>query len=413
MHTAKILKVRKNLDGREVKAKRQLHRHPFIIPVITFFVLLIFTAGLFINYNGNTIGPNDAHIVILKSDKKQQSIPTRAATVGEFLGNAGVAIHDGDVVEPSTDTRIFDDNFRVNVYRAKPVALIDGQHKTFALSAAVTPRSIATQAGVKVYPEDNLKIEPTEHFIRDGSIGPKVAIQRATPASVNLYGTAVNLRTQAKTVGELLKEKKVQLAKDDTVQPSLDTPVKSDTPIFVTRFGTQIATSEESIPMPKETVEDPSLSFGATAVRQQGTPGKKLVTYQIELKNNQEVARHLIQEVVTQEPVKQITARGKAINIATDKESIMAAAGISPSDYAYVNYIVTHEGGWGGTTRYNSAGSGAYGLCQALPGSKMASAGADWQTNPVTQLRWCSGYAAGRFGGWAGAYNYWLAHNNW
>ena len=44
--------------------------------------------------------------------------------------------------------------------------------------------------------------------------------------------------------------------------------------------------------------------------------------------------------------------------------------------------------------------------------ASMATAGADWQTNPVTQLRWCSGYA-NRYGGWAGAYNHWLAYHSW
>jgi hypothetical protein len=88
----------------------------------------------------------------------------------------------------------------------------------------------------------------------------------------------------------------------------------------------------------------------------------------------------------------------------------MAAAGISPSDYAYVNYIISRESGWNAAASNRS--SGAFGLCQALPGSKMASAGSDWQTNPVTQLRWCSGYAK-KFGGWAGAYDYWLVHHWW
>jgi hypothetical protein len=88
----------------------------------------------------------------------------------------------------------------------------------------------------------------------------------------------------------------------------------------------------------------------------------------------------------------------------------MAAAGISRSDFAYVNYIVSHESGWNAAARNPS---GAFGLCQALPGSKMATAGADWATNPVTQLRWCNGYAVGRYGSWAGAYNYWLSHHYW
>ena len=48
--------------------------------------------------------------------------------------------------------------------------------------------------------------------------------------------------------------------------------------------------------------------------------------------------------------------------------------------------------------------SGAYGIPQALPGDKMASAGADWQTNPVTQITWGLGYIEGRYGSPCGAW---------
>jgi len=94
-------------------------------------------------------------------------------------------------------------------------------------------------------------------------------------------------------------------------------------------------------------------------------------------------------------------------------ESLMAAAGIAPSDYQYVEYIVGHENVAWNPTEPNSEGSGAYGLCQAKPGSKMASAGADWATNPVTQLKWCNGYAVARYGSWANAYDHWVSHNSW
>lgn len=89
----------------------------------------------------------------------------------------------------------------------------------------------------------------------------------------------------------------------------------------------------------------------------------------------------------------------------------MAAAGIAQSDWTYADYIMTKESGWRHLAVNPS--SGAYGLCQSLPGSKMGSAGSDWQTNPVTQLRWCDGYAKGRYGGWAGAYNAWLSKKWW
>ena len=99
---------------------------------------------------------------------------------------------------------------------------------------------------------------------------------------------------------------------------------------------------------------------------------------------------------------------GKAFDISKDKAAVMAAAGIAKSDYPYVDYIVTRESGW----RVNATNGRTWGLCQALPGSKMASAGADWQTNPVTQLRWCSGYAAGK-GGWAASYQLWISKGWW
>ncbi len=385
------------------------HKHPFVIPVTTlmglFFISLIGVVAL----DSHPVQASDSHTVILSHDKQRVTLPTRADTVGDFLNRSGVTLNEGDVVEPATDTKIVDDNFRVNVYRARPVIIIDGDRKVAAFSAATTARSVAQQSGITVYPEDNIKTEMQDSFLGDGAIGQKVVIDRAVPATLNLYGTSVSVRTHAKTVGDLLKEKSVVLNKDDTVQPSKDTPLANAPQVFVVRSGTQVTTSEEIIPMKTQIVQDSSLSLGATAVRQAGSPGKKLVTYQIELKNGVEISRHVIQEVVVQQPVIQITARGKTVDVSADKEAIMAAAGIAPSDYGYVNYIVSHESGWR-TTAANS--SGAYGLCQALPGSKMATAGADWQTNPVTQLRWCSSYAA-RKGGWQAAYEFWLAHHWW
>lgn len=93
-------------------------------------------------------------------------------------------------------------------------------------------------------------------------------------------------------------------------------------------------------------------------------------------------------------------------------QQIMAAAGIPAGEQAAADYIVSHESGWRWWV-VNTEGSGATGLCQALPGWKMASAGADWATNPVTQMRWCHSYAQSRYGGWWAAYNHWLANHNW
>ncbi|MER7518558.1 transglycosylase SLT domain-containing protein [Streptomyces sp. NPDC126499] len=72
--------------------------------------------------------------------------------------------------------------------------------------------------------------------------------------------------------------------------------------------------------------------------------------------------------------------------------------------------IVDHESGW--NYRATNPSSGAYGLVQALPGSKMSSAGADWRTNPATQIKWGLSYMDGRYGSPCGAWSFWQA-NHW
>lgn len=90
-----------------------------------------------------------------------------------------------------------------------------------------------------------------------------------------------------------------------------------------------------------------------------------------------------------------------------DKATWMSAAGIAPSDWGYVDYIISHESGWRPDAR-NSIG--CLGLAQACPGQKILNVCPT--LDPVCQLQWASGYA-GRYGGWAGAYNAWLRQHWW
>ena len=100
-----------------------------------------------------------------------------------------------------------------------------------------------------------------------------------------------------------------------------------------------------------------------------------------------------------------------AFNPSGSKADWMRAAGISDSDFGYVDYIISHESGW--NYRAVNRSSGAYGLPQSLPAGKLASAGADWRDNPVTQLRWANNYAVGRYGSWGGAYRFWVTNHWW
>jgi Transglycosylase SLT domain len=87
----------------------------------------------------------------------------------------------------------------------------------------------------------------------------------------------------------------------------------------------------------------------------------------------------------------------------------MARQMMSAGDFQCFSNIVTRESGWNYTA--TNAGSGAYGLVQALPGDKMASAGSDWQTNPATQIKWGLNYMNSRYGSPCGAWSFWQAHS--
>jgi hypothetical protein len=78
--------------------------------------------------------------------------------------------------------------------------------------------------------------------------------------------------------------------------------------------------------------------------------------------------------------------------------------GWGDDEYACLVALWKKESGWR-VNAYNR-GSGAYGIPQALPGSKMASAGDDWQTNPATQIKWGLGYIKGRYGTPCGAWSH-------
>jgi hypothetical protein len=89
--------------------------------------------------------------------------------------------------------------------------------------------------------------------------------------------------------------------------------------------------------------------------------------------------------------------------------NMMSSFGFNPkTEFSCLNNIWTRESGW----NYQAANaSGAFGIPQALPGSKMASAGADWQTNPATQIKWGLGYIKSVYGTPCNAWAFWQGHS--
>jgi hypothetical protein len=89
--------------------------------------------------------------------------------------------------------------------------------------------------------------------------------------------------------------------------------------------------------------------------------------------------------------------------------TLAATRGWTGANWAALKSLWTGESGW--NERALNKSSGAYGIPQALPASKMASAGSDWKTNPATQIKWGLNYIASRYGNPIGAYSAWLSRS--
>src|SRR5690606_34842200 len=89
--------------------------------------------------------------------------------------------------------------------------------------------------------------------------------------------------------------------------------------------------------------------------------------------------------------------------------AMVAARGWGKGQFSCLDKLWQKESNWKVTATNRS--SGAYGIPQSLPGRKMASAGADWRTNPATQITWGLKYIAGRYGTPCGAWAHSRSHN--
>jgi hypothetical protein len=89
--------------------------------------------------------------------------------------------------------------------------------------------------------------------------------------------------------------------------------------------------------------------------------------------------------------------------------ALLPQYGFSSDQFSCLDALWVGESGW--RVDADNPTSSAYGIPQALPGEKMASAGPDWQTNPATQIKWGLGYIADRYGSPCGALSFKEGHN--
>lgn len=348
-------------------------------------------------------------LLVIHEGNSERGFLTRAATVRDALKEANIAHDTNDLVEPGLDEQLIASSYDINIYRARPVTIIDGAIRKKIMSAYRTPAQIVEHADMELRSEDT-----TETRMPVGG-ALQLSITRATPVNLILYGKNTILYTQAKTVGAMLEDKGITLGKDDLLSVDRSTPISAHMTIDLWREGVQTLTVDEDVAYEVEQIKDVDRDPGFREVRTPGQKGERTVTYEIVIKNGQEASRKEINAVVTKEPTKEVVVVGakrtQCLNDAAANRilghQMMLAAGFGEDQWQYLDMLWSHESGWV-ECKANYGGSGAYGIPQALPGSKM---GPGWQTDPEVQIRWGLSYIRGRYGDPQGAYNQWRAKN--
>jgi uncharacterized protein YabE (DUF348 family) len=349
------------------------------------------------------------HIINLHDDGNDIGFITKAKNLREAFKTAGVRLDANDRTEPGLDEELVARSYEVNIYRARPVIVRTNGTETRIITAYRTARQIAEQAGLKLQAEDRPVLSPSKDILLDGAAAI-LTVDYATPFNFEFYSKKMVAYTQAKTVGEMLKEKGITPQAKDEVKPSLDTPITTGMTVQLWRNGEQTVTLDEDVPFETEKIKDTNHDKGYKEVKTAGVNGKRTVTYKIVMKDGKEVSRQTLNSVSTKEMVKQVEIIGTKVSLpAGSHEDWMAAAGLSASDYGYANYIFGKESGW----RPNAVSSnGYYGLGQTNY-NKLVSACPNWESDPVCQIRLFNGYAVGRYGSWAQAYDFWNSHHWW
>jgi uncharacterized protein YabE (DUF348 family) len=341
---------------------------------------------------------------------KETVFLTNADTLKDAFKEIGIEVDSHDAVEPAIDEKLVASDYQVNIYRARPVTVIDGSTRLKVVTPYQTAEQIIADVGISLYSEDTTSLTRSSDIISNGA-GLDLQINRATPFVLDLYGKKTEVRTQKAIVGDMLKEKGITLAEDDRASLPNSTAITEGMELRLWREGKQTISVEEPVAFGIEKIKDADRTVGYSAIQTPGVAGQRTATYVIEVINGQEVARTEIAAIVTTQPQTQVEIIGSkpktiAYTGGGTKSEWLAASNIPQESWGYADFMVAKESGWNPNAVNKS--SGACGLAQALPCSKL---GPNW-SNPVVALNWMNNYVNGRYGGWEKAYNFWQV-NRW
>jgi len=377
------------------------------IKTIVLSIVGVMTVGLS-GLGANLAFGRDVTLVV---DGQPATLSVVTGSVAEVLTSQHIDLAPRDLVSPDLSTSI-SNGMVIDVEYARPITLtLNGQtgiYWTYATTVAEVLNCLGlSQTSVMISAPSDTPVPRTGMSLNVGTgHNVKVTVGGKTQ-TVHSFGS----------VGDTLKNLGLTWDSDDIVKPAPDTPLTDNMAISLVKVDHKTITRDKTIPFDTKNTADPNAPLGQVTVVTAGVNGTEQQTVDEVLHDGKVVSQTVTAEKVTKEPVTKVTTTGSkqppappvtvsvspgsAQSIAYD---MVKARGWDDSQFQCLVNLWNRESHW--NVSASNSYSGAYGIPQALPGSKMASAGADWRTNPATQITWGLGYITGRYGTPCGAWNH-------
>lgn len=345
-----------------VKARKRLAYGMLVIMTMASCAMVILFGLMEHRVGAQAVQSNlGKRLLVVHDGSVERGLLTRAATLREAFKEAGITLDPHDRVEPGLDDQLISNHYEVNIYRARPITIIDGETRIKVMSSYRTAKQIAESAGIVLHDEDKTTMSASPDLIGQG-LDSQLVIDRATEFSLMLYGKQTTAYTQAKTVAGMLKEKGIKLSAADTVSVALTAPITPGMEVQIWRNGVQTFTEEQPIPFITQKVLDMDHPIGYHAVQTPGVAGVRLVTYQVNMQGGHEISRSQIQSVISKQPQTQIELIGNmpvnALSKAKGADYFTDSQGITHRETYYdlpMNVAIKHCGG--GTYSIRSDGA--------------------------------------------------------
>jgi uncharacterized protein YabE (DUF348 family) len=352
--------------------------------------------------------------VELDVDGEITTVSTRAGSVEGLLAQEGVDVTDRDLVAPSAEAALTDGADVVVRFGREVTVQADGQN------ADVWVTALDAQEALTALADRGADVRLVAS--RSGSEGRAALPLRLDadgPVNVVADGATTVARDGSIGVDAVLEQQGVTLGEHDRVSVAHDAGADPAVSVVVQRVAVSDVPTVTPIPFETSVQADPNMyEDEAPKVVQEGADGARTVVERVTTVDGVEESRELVSDGVTAEPVAKIVVQGSkarptgpaaAASAKDTARQLVAARGWGADQFQCLDRLWTKESNWNPSAANPS--SGAYGIPQSLPGSKMASAGADWRTNPATQITWGLNYIAASYGTPCAAWGHSQARN--